>query len=839
MTHHYFKNQLIRFWLLLLCLWWSSVFSQTPKPNFVLNETETGTKDYQARDYVRLTPGFSYAPATGQNFKARINTTLSFNTLNIKNPNPGEITGGDTSGEYVPGGSFGTDPVAHITGPVIKIQKAGSIPGTFVTQDVFTYPVMWFKTVPTANNLNGEYHWLDVCDVEKPAKLKRYSAQGEGTEFTLTREKMRAYNFYPSMDISYETVNKVIAQNKTNLAQSTIIGAWGATDNFYTENFMFALKGRIKDTLLVSNSRIAHLSPDMGNFKYDTTTVDGFLFHGSQSTDSVRFRERALRVGSFYRATQPNNTLWGEPAKADIVLGGQFNATVVNPTSKFTNDWTSLPAFKGSVPELLVFDRQLSETETGIFESYLALKYGITMNKDYRSSNGSIIWNKNENVGFNNRVIGYGREDALGFDQKMSTTSHEEKPYYTDLLANDAYDSINSYKLSSRNRLLVAGLQPGNTLNDGKYIVIGDNSDAITTENTTNGYVGTMKRDWLVKTNDTLNTSTFNWEINNLIKTDVPTQKASFIKYSSGNTAWAKTSTKLMGRDGYLAWTVEQEYGPITVGFGTSSRIASNQVDMGYYITPEGYVKLIKNGIMVNDSFAVQKGQRIEVEKRRNVLFMRINGVRYRNTEYDLTATNQNAEYYGGIFIYPSMYDIKISNVRHGGFVDTGHKLELSYAKATEFAPYRKGKTYLLITRGSQLNEIVSDEVDESRMKIIFNNIYWQDGDEFTFAYKGTPQQGSKKKDETIEPDYEFKNDIRVYHKDPADRSNITVRVETARLSTAVVTVYDMSGRRMDCITLPEGCEARYADLHIEMRGIYIVKVITNDKEYSKKVIVN
>lgn len=822
--------------LLLWVAGFTTGWAQTPKPNIVLNETETGTKDYQARDYVRLTPGFRYTPTTGKNFKARINTTLSFKTFNNPNPIPGETTGGGTSGVYVPGGSFGSDPVSQITGPVVKIQKAGSTPGTYITQDVFTYPVMWFKTVPTANNLNGEYRWLDVCDVVKPAKLKRYSAQGEGTEFTLTREKMRAYNFYPSMDISYEAANKVITQNKTNLAQSTIIGAWGASDNFYTQNFMFALKGRIKDTLLVSSSRITHVNSEITDLAYSSETEPGFLYRAN--SDSSKYRERALRVGSFYRAAQPNNTLWGEPAKADIVMGGQFNATVVNPTNKFANDWTNLLAFKGSVPELLVFDRQLSETETGIFESYLALKYGITTNKDYRSGNGTIIWNKDNNT-FNNRVIGYGREDALGFDQKMSTTSHEEKPYYTDLLANDAYENMNSYNLSSRNRLLVAGLQPGNTLNDGKYVVMGDNSEAITTENTTNGYVGTMKRDWLVKTNVPLSTPTFNWEINNLIKTDVPTQKTTFIKYGSGNTAMAKTSMKLMGRDGYLAWTVEQEYGPITVGFGTSSRIASNQVDMGYHITPEGHVKLIKNGIMVNDSlFTVQKGQRIEVEKSGNVLFMRINGVRYRNTEYDLTATNQNAEYYGGIFIYPGLYDIKISNVRHGGFLDTGHKLELSYAKATEFAPYRKGKTYLLITRGSQLNEIVSDEVDESRMKIIFNNIYWQDGDEFTFAYKGTPQL-SKKKDETIEPDYEFKNDIRVYHKDPADRSNITVRVETARLSTAVVTVYDMSGRRMDCITLPEGCEARYADLHIEMRGMYIVKVITNDKEYTKKVMVN
>lgn len=818
--------------VMLLCASiFSTSFAQTPRPNIVLSEEDSGTKDYVARDFVRLTSGFKYTAIPGTTFKARINTGLSFTTFNVENPKPGQVNGESSTGVYVPGGSFSNDPVSQIAGITSLVLKQKNALGAFDTIKTYIYPIMWFKTVPQSNNLNGLYVWKDIC--QKPARLQYITEQGYGDEVSIARDKLRTYNFYPSMDISYAQANKVITQSKTDLAQSTIIGAWGMSDNFYTQNFMFAIKGRLKDTVLFSNSKISYPKDLVNNLDYH-----GFKYE--QNIDSVKFREKALRIGSYYRAKQPNNSLWQESIKADIVLGGKFDATIIHPTNAFNNsaDWTALAPFKGGVPELFVFDRRLTENEIAIYETYLALKYGITRNKSYISHNGKVLWDSVQKD-YHNRVFGYGRVDALGLDQKMSTTSHEEFPYYTDLHDNDSYELKDSYNASTKKRLLVAGTMPANTLADGEYIIMGDNDKSKNVTLGLDGFGGVMQREWYVARNvDTYNNQELSWDIDNMIKIGNNNVKSTFLKYSGNNVAIAKTSTTIKGNDGYLAWTVEQEYGPILVGFASQQTITSHNIDYGYSITVDGHVKLINNGMVVNDSlFTVSKGQRVEVEKRAAVMFLRINGVRYKNTELQLNNDNFKS-YYGVIMVKPSAFDIKISNVRHGGFVDTGHRLELSYFVAPQFNPQPDMKYYLRHTSDGFTNDIISDEVDLNRNKIIFNNIYWKDGDKFTFAYKSSAPNNAKK-NVIVEEELEYKDDIRVYYKDPADRKNITVRVETARPSAATIYVFDMAGRRMERKTLAKGCEARFADINIRMSGVYIVKIVTNDNEYSKKIIVN
>ncbi|MBI2259503.1 MAG: T9SS type A sorting domain-containing protein [Flavobacteriia bacterium] len=77
----------------------------------------------------------------------------------------------------------------------------------------------------------------------------------------------------------------------------------------------------------------------------------------------------------------------------------------------------------GGVGEFIVFPSVLTATQNLQVESYLAIKYGITLGTsanltDYLSSDGTQIWTGNAN--YQNNIIGIGRDDASVLLQKQS-----------------------------------------------------------------------------------------------------------------------------------------------------------------------------------------------------------------------------------------------------------------------------------------------------------------------------------------------------------------------------------------------------------------------------------
>jgi hypothetical protein len=82
--------------------------------------------------------------------------------------------------------------------------------------------------------------------------------------------------------------------------------------------------------------------------------------------------------------------------------------------------------FKGVLPEIILYDRQLAHNARIKIESYLALKYGLTLSEsDYLNSKGQVIWKQTDNKDFGHRITGIGRDDSSGLCQKQSTCSYE------------------------------------------------------------------------------------------------------------------------------------------------------------------------------------------------------------------------------------------------------------------------------------------------------------------------------------------------------------------------------------------------------------------------------
>ncbi len=153
----------------------------------------------------------------------------------------------------------------------------------------------------------------------------------------------------------------------------------------------------------------------------------------------------------------------------------------------------NLPA-EVDVAELVIYSGTLSAADRNKVESYLAVKYGFTLNQaaananDYTASNGSITWNRAANSGYAFNITGIGRDDASSLSQKQSKSVNT-----TGLLTlyNGQYSAGNFPLTNAANT---------NTFNtDGIYLLTGDNGAATTIDQCVfSGRGQRMQRVWKV-----------------------------------------------------------------------------------------------------------------------------------------------------------------------------------------------------------------------------------------------------------------------------------------------------------------------------------------------------
>lgn len=78
--------------------------------------------------------------------------------------------------------------------------------------------------------------------------------------------------------------------------------------------------------------------------------------------------------------------------------------------------------------ELIYIPKLINDKERESIESYLSLKYGISLmkEKNYTNSNKDTLWNAKDNDEYNNRITGIGRDDFYQLNQKQSRNSSND-----------------------------------------------------------------------------------------------------------------------------------------------------------------------------------------------------------------------------------------------------------------------------------------------------------------------------------------------------------------------------------------------------------------------------
>ena len=180
------------------------------------------------------------------------------------------------------------------------------------------------------------------------------------------------------------------------------------------------------------------------------------------------------------RVTGPDSTadtvLTGArvPTLSTVLQTWQRNDSVQpNPAAYFmVGSGSTMPAFKGALAELLVFDRSLDVLTQVQYETYLAIKYGIPLTSgNYVSANQVVLWDANKNKDYKNRIAGLGREPYFSLKQKQTVSSIDA-------------DSLLMLKTDS--------------LVNGRYLLWGDNNKALTVSATPDSQLQVLNRSWLM-----------------------------------------------------------------------------------------------------------------------------------------------------------------------------------------------------------------------------------------------------------------------------------------------------------------------------------------------------
>jgi hypothetical protein len=175
---------------------------------------------------------------------------------------------------------------------------------------------------------------------------------------------------------------------------------------------------------------------------------------------------------------------------------GQFNGGHAFGSTQFSGNGSDNAGFTGNLGEVVIYGNgNITAPERNKVESYLAIKYGITLNSsnNYTTSQDVVVWDATNSAYYNN-VAGIGNDYISALHQKQSRSQHTNSNGQVIIALGD-----------------IAETNVGNTnlLNDGQFLIWGDNGNtqAMTNSSTTYTaltYAGTsvnrrMNRVWKVQ----------------------------------------------------------------------------------------------------------------------------------------------------------------------------------------------------------------------------------------------------------------------------------------------------------------------------------------------------
>ena len=132
----------------------------------------------------------------------------------------------------------------------------------------------------------------------------------------------------------------------------------------------------------------------------------------------------------------------------------------------------------GRIAEVITYSsRKNDATERTKIESYLGVKYGVTLgingtSQNYIGSDGIVIWNASANAGYNYDIAGIGRDDVSKLNQKQSKSVNANSNVTIGLGTIAATNTANTNAFDADKKYLIWGDNGGNMNDSGTDLTI-------------------------------------------------------------------------------------------------------------------------------------------------------------------------------------------------------------------------------------------------------------------------------------------------------------------------------------------------------------------------------
>ncbi|QUL52753.1 FIVAR domain-containing protein [Paenibacillus tritici] len=323
-----------------------------------------------------------------------------------------------------------------------KVQAASGTPGGGMQA-----PVLWLKADDGASAANGGLTgWEDrspdpvafTLDLPNGAKVPQYNESGVNFNPSVKfANPLSAYHYIPSA--------KLLGDKAITFRSGYTVYKWPES-------------GSAGVLVGSSDQKSSNGVIVMGGYANNVSTGPGLANVYSYVPSTVRDRHQLVN----YQIGEPGHTA-AIDGKSTNVSGGSFTPFSFTPSIGATNapaqyNWSGLNA---EVAEIILYDT-ITSADAAKIETYLAVKYGITLNHDYVGTDGTLLWSKTANAAYHHNVAGLGKDNLEELDQKQSRSINK-----------DTQVAIGLAGLAEANS--------GNTavLANGQYLIWGDNGKPV------------------------------------------------------------------------------------------------------------------------------------------------------------------------------------------------------------------------------------------------------------------------------------------------------------------------------------------------------------------------
>lgn len=246
----------------------------------------------------------------------------------------------------------------------------------------------------------------------------------------------------------------IVTVSKTNRVEGIdYIISWGKSDSSAYSG-MGMLHNETRGGLTTFNSDSSQTLYTPLGFLGTTFPNEQFLTWtgGITGTNQARLYSKMKQVQELTGWGKDNAKSW-DTGNADGAVVGKLI-----PATKKDGYW------QGTIEEIIVYDRTLTDEERQKVSTYLAIKYGYTMDQtvpnSYVDSNKNTIWNSELNAAYTHRITSIGRDDQSGLIQKQAKA--QEQGSILTMALGDRVENTNS---ANKN----------DVANNSSFFIFGDN----------------------------------------------------------------------------------------------------------------------------------------------------------------------------------------------------------------------------------------------------------------------------------------------------------------------------------------------------------------------------